>query len=93
MTWVYLMKQKSEVLTCFMDFYAYIQNRLNIGIQIIRTDNGTEYVNHEFGNFLSLKGILHQTSFPDTNGVAERKNRHLLEVARSLTFTMNVLKF
>jgi transposase InsO family protein len=96
MTWIYLMKQKSEVLSCFKDFYAYIQNRFNIGIQIIRTDNGTEYMNHEFGNFLSEKGILHQTSCPDTspqNGVAERKNRHLLEVARSLMFTMNVPKF
>jgi transposase InsO family protein len=85
MTWIYLMKQKSEVLTCFRDFYAYIQNRFSTNIQIIRTDNGTEYVNNEFGSFLSEKGILHQTSCPDTlpqNGVAERKNRHLLKVAR-----------
>jgi transposase InsO family protein len=77
MTWIYLMKQKSEVFACFRDFYAYIQNRFNIGVQIIRTDNGTEYVNHEFGNFLSEKGVLHQTSCPDTspqNGAAERKN-------------------
>jgi transposase InsO family protein len=96
MTWIYLLKHKSEVLTCFKDFYAYVQNRFNASIQIIRTDNGTEYVNNEFGNFLSQKGILHQTSCPDTspqNGVAERKNRHLLEVARSLMFTMNVPKF
>lgn len=90
------MKQKSEVLKCFKDFDAYIQNHFSISIQIIRTDNGTEYVNNEFGNFLSGKGILHQTSCPDTcpqNGVAERKNQHLLEVARSLMFTVNVPKF
>jgi hypothetical protein len=46
--------------------------------------------------FCSEKGILHQTSYPDTppqNGVAERKNRHILEVARSLMYTMNVPKF
>jgi hypothetical protein len=76
MTWIYLMKQKSEVLNCFRDFYAYIQNRFSTSIQIIRTDNGTEYVNNEFGNFLSGKGILHQTSCPDTspqNGVAEER--------------------
>jgi transposase InsO family protein len=63
---------------------------------MIRTDNGTEYVNKEFGAFLSAHGILHQTSCPDTppqNGVAERKNRHILEVARSIMFTMNVPKF
>jgi hypothetical protein len=61
---------KNEVLTCFRGFYAYIQNRFNTGIQIIRTDNGdngTEYVNHEFGNFLSEKRIFHQTSCPDTS--------------------------
>nr|AAP46207.1 putative retrotransposon protein [Oryza sativa Japonica Group] len=64
--------------------------------EFIRTDNGGEYMNSEFGHFLSLEGILHQTSCPDTppqNGVAERKNRHLLEIARSLMYTMNVPKF
>jgi transposase InsO family protein len=55
MTWIYLMKQKSKVLTCFRDFSAYIKNRFNTRIQIIRTDNGTKYVNHEFDNFLSEK--------------------------------------
>jgi hypothetical protein len=45
---------------------------------------------------LSNQGILHQTSCPDSpprNGVAERKNRHVLEVARSLMYTMNMPKF
>jgi transposase InsO family protein len=59
MTWIYLMKQISEVLTCFRDVYAYIQ--------IISIDNGTEYVSHGFGNFLSEKGIFHQTSCTDTS--------------------------
>ena len=65
-------------------------------MRIIRSDNGTEYINTEFRSFLSKEGILHQTSCPDTppqNGVAERKNRHLLEVTRSLMYTMNVPKF
>ncbi|WVZ50418.1 hypothetical protein U9M48_001671, partial [Paspalum notatum var. saurae] len=95
-TWLYLMKHKSEVLNCFKDFYACVKNQFNAHVQIIRTDNGTEYLNNEFRTFLSKEGILHQTSCPDTppqNGVAERKNRHLLEVARSLMYTMNVPKF
>nr|AAO20078.1 putative polyprotein [Oryza sativa Japonica Group] len=64
--------------------------------KFIRTDNGGEYINNEFSSFLSSEGILHQTSCPDTppqNGVAERKNRHLLETARSLMYAMNVPKF
>ena len=83
---------KSEVLSCFKDFYAYIQNHFSISIQNIRTDNGTEYVNNEFGKFLSENGILHQTSCPDTspqNGVAERKNRTLKEIMNSTLISFN----
>ena len=47
-------------------------------------DNGKEYFNEHLGNFFEEKGILHQSTCPDTpqqNGIAERKNKHLLEVA------------
>lgn len=90
------MRHKDEVFPCFKKFYALVQNQFNVQIQAIRTDNGTEYVNKIFGTFMSEQGILHQTSCPNTpqqNGVAERKNRHILEVARALMFTMNVPKF
>jgi len=90
------MRHKNEVFKCFKDFYACIKTQFNTQVRMIRTDNGTEYVNDEFSTFLSAEGILHQTSCPGTppqNGVAERKNRHLLEIARSLMFTMNVPKF
>jgi transposase InsO family protein len=96
MTWVYIMRHKDEVLKCFQEFCALVKNQFNTQVQMIRTDNETEYVNKEFSAFLSRNGILHQTTCPDTppqNGVAERKNRHILEVARSLMFTMNVPKF
>jgi hypothetical protein len=77
MTWVYLLRHKDEVFKCFQSFFAYVETQFKVKIQLIRTDNGTEYVNKTFGSFLSEKGILHQTSCPDTppqNGVAERKN-------------------
>jgi transposase InsO family protein len=75
------------VFQCFQNFHAYVKNHFQVQVQVIRTDNGTEYVNTTFGTFLSDQGILHQTSCPDTphqNGVAERKNRHILKVAHSL---------
>jgi hypothetical protein len=50
----------------FQGFLCIYLRRFNIGIQIIMTDNGIEYVKHEFGNFLLEKGIPHQTSCPDT---------------------------
>jgi transposase InsO family protein len=62
----------------------------------LRSDNGIEYVNQEFEQFLALRGIQHQTTCvntPEQNGVAERKNTHLMEVARSNMFTMKIPKF
>ena len=53
-------------------------------------------MNNEFRSYLSDQRIIHQTTCPGTppqNRVAERKNRHLLEVVRSLMFQMNVPKY
>ena len=55
-----------------------------------------EYFNSVLGNYLKGNGIFHQSSYVNTsqqNGVAECKNRHLLEVARAIMFTNNVPKF
>nr|GEU39652.1 ribonuclease H-like domain-containing protein [Tanacetum cinerariifolium] len=54
---------------------------------MVRCDNGTEVVNHKMNNLFSELGIIHQTYCAHTsqqNGIAERKHRHLLNVARSL---------
>jgi hypothetical protein len=95
-TWLYLLKHKSEVLHAFKDFFNMVRNQFGVNVKILRSDNGTEYVNGEFNSFLSSYGIIHQTTCVNTaeqNGVAERKNRHLLEVARAIMFMMNVPKF
>ncbi|KAI3510751.1 hypothetical protein L1887_17885 [Cichorium endivia] len=56
----------------------------------IRSDNGTEFNNKQIEEFLASKGIEHNFSAPYTpqqNGVVERRNRTLVEAARSmLTF-------
>lgn len=73
-----------------------VKTQFNTQIQIFRTDNGKEYFKNILGKFLDAEGIVHQSSCIDTpqqNGVAERKNKHLLEVARSLMFTTNVPKY
>jgi hypothetical protein len=95
-TWIYMLKHKSEVLRCFQDFHILVSNQFNAKVQIICIGNGKEYVNNEFMSYTSDHGIIHQTTCPSTppqNGVAERKNRHLLEVARSMMFQMNVPKY
>ena len=93
--WVYLLKKKSEVAKTFKDFHSMIQNQYNTNIQIFHTNNGKEYFNFILGEFFSQKRIIQQSTYtntPQQNGIAARKNRHLLEVAKSLMFNSNVPK-
>ncbi|GKD17930.1 ribonuclease H-like domain-containing protein, partial [Tanacetum coccineum] len=60
-----------------------------IKVKVIRSDNGTEFVNNKMFDLFTSLGIIHQTSCshtPQQNGIAERKHKHLLNVARSLMF-------
>ena len=94
-TWVYLLKFKSEFFDAFKDFHKLITNQFSSKLNILQSDNGTEYTSNNMSNYLSNHGILHQTSCvgtPQQNGVAERKNRDLLEKTRSLMFQMQVPK-
>ncbi|TYK10665.1 Beta-galactosidase [Cucumis melo var. makuwa] len=78
---------KSEVPSIFQNFYHTIKTQFRTKIAILRSDNGREFQNHNLSEFLASKGIVHHTSCaytPQQNGVAKRKNRHLVEVARSL---------
>ncbi|KAL0543454.1 hypothetical protein IC582_018550 [Cucumis melo] len=93
LTWVYLISDKSEVPSIFQNFYHTIKTQFHTKIAILRSDNGREFQNHNLSEFLASKGIVHQTSWaytPQQNGVAERKNRHLVEVARSLMLSTSL---
>ncbi|WZZ27559.1 hypothetical protein YC2023_010960 [Brassica napus] len=94
-TWLTLIQTKDRVLDAFKNFQAYVTNHYHAKIKIFRSDNGGEYTSLAFKQHLAQHGVLHQTSCPYTpqqNGVAERKNRHLMEVARSLMLQANVPK-
>jgi hypothetical protein len=66
-TWVYVLRSKSDVFECFKDFHNLIRNQYDAWVQIFQTDNGIEYVNNQFDEYLSSFGIIHQTSFPGTS--------------------------
>ncbi|UYV80925.1 hypothetical protein LAZ67_19002198 [Cordylochernes scorpioides] len=88
-TFIYFLKNKDETLGKFEEFKARVENELNLKIKDLRTDNGTEFTNHRFKNLLIKNGIHHQLSTtysPQSNGVAERVNRNLIETARTLLF-------
>ena len=95
MTWTFLMKEKSETVQIFQLFHKMVATQFQTHIKVLKTDNAHDYFNKDLGSFLHLHGIIHASSCVDTpqqNGIAERKNRHLLDVARSLMFTHNVPK-
>ena len=86
-TWVNFFRSKSKVFRTFTKFLAYVENQFSMNMKTIRTDSGGEYLSTEFQTFLDSKGIIHQRPCSATlqqNGVAERKNCHLLVVVRTL---------
>ena len=68
-------------------FITLIENQRNLKVKVIRTDNGTEFRNQTLIDFCDEKGISRQYSAartPQQNGVAERRNRTLIEAARTM---------
>ena len=77
----------SWVIFYLSKFHAEIRTRFNTSIHILRSDNAKEYFSTPFSSFISSHGILHQSSCaytPQHNEVAERNNRHLVKIARTL---------
>ncbi|KAG7556886.1 Integrase catalytic core [Arabidopsis suecica] len=94
-TWITLLPSKDRVYDAFLNFQNYVTNHFDAKIKILRTDNGGEYTSTKFKEHLEKCGILHQTSCPynpQQNGVAERKNRHLMEVSRAMLFQKHMPK-
>ena len=92
-TWVYFLHYKADVVNVFKIFLAYVENQFSKCIKILRSDSEGEYTSTEFQKFLQQKGILSQKTCPYTpqqNGLAERKNRHPLDVTRSLLLESSV---
>ncbi|XP_071695345.1 uncharacterized protein [Rutidosis leptorrhynchoides] len=83
MTWTYFLTNKSEVFDKFTTFSNMIQTQFQSKIQVLRSDNGGEFFNTQMKLLCEEKGIIHQATCPHTpqqKGVAERKNRILLEI-------------
>lgn len=84
---VYFLKHKTEVFQKFKEFKEEMENFTGNKIKFLQTDNGTEYINKDFLNYLKAKGIAQRLTAPYTphqNGLAERKNRTLVEKARAM---------
>jgi transposase InsO family protein len=85
--YVYLLKHKSEGFDMFKVFKAEVENQLNKKIKVLRTDRGGEYTSGILDEFCKEHGIIHHYTLPYTpqqNGVAERRNRTLMDMVRSM---------
>ena len=85
--YIYLIKHKSETFEKFKEFQSEVENHRNKKIKFLRSDCGGEYLSYEFGLHLKQCGIVSQLTPPGTpqrNGVSERRNRTLLDMARSM---------
>jgi transposase InsO family protein len=86
-TWVFFLQDKSPTQETLKGFLRRAQNEFGLRIKKIRSDNGTEFKNSQIEEFLEDEGIKHEFSSPYTpqqNGVVERKNRTLLDMARTM---------
>ncbi|RYE04781.1 MAG: hypothetical protein EOP33_08580, partial [Rickettsiaceae bacterium] len=84
---IYLMQRKSETFSKFKEFRACVENQLGKTIKTFRSDRGGEFLDTEFTDYLLEHGIESQLSAPGNpqqNGVAERRNRTLLDMVRSM---------
>ncbi|GJZ26150.1 retrovirus-related pol polyprotein from transposon TNT 1-94 [Tanacetum coccineum] len=86
-TWVKCLRLKDEALDFIIKFLKMIQVRLKVPVRRIRTDNGTEFVNQTLREYYEKVGISHETFVarsPQQNGVVKRRNRTLIEAARTM---------
>jgi hypothetical protein len=84
-TWIFLLKNKSDVFANFHDFQQHVERLLNKKIIAIQMDCGGEY--QRSNSFFNHIAITHLVSCPHThqqNGVVERKHQHIVEVGLSL---------
>ncbi|GJS71998.1 putative ribonuclease H-like domain-containing protein [Tanacetum coccineum] len=86
-SWVFFLATKDETSGILKTFITEIENQLDHKVKVIRCDNGTEFKNSVMNQFCEMKGIKREFGVartPQQNGVVERKNRTLIEAARTM---------
>ena len=87
MTWVYFLRYKSNAFSCFKKFKAMAELQSGFKIKCLRSDRGGEFKSSEFDQLCENEGIQRQLTLaytPQQNGVVERKNRTVIEMAKSM---------
>nr|GEX91361.1 hypothetical protein [Tanacetum cinerariifolium] len=85
---VFFLASKNETTPILKTFITGLENQLSLKVKVIRSDNRTEFKNFDLNQLCGLKGIKREFSVPRTpqqNGIAERKNKTLIEAARTIS--------
>ena len=93
--WIYCFNSRTELLNIYLKFESMVQTLFNKKIKDLRSDNGGEYISNNFEKHLEEQGTFHQKTVPHTpqqNGIAERRNKSILEAARSMIHAANLPK-
>jgi hypothetical protein len=92
-TWVFFLSDKSDAYSTFKSFVKICCNEFETTIKRVRSDNGSEFKNTRVDELCDEYGIKHQflaKYTPQSNGLVERKNRALIDMARSMLSEYNV---
>nr|GEX58456.1 hypothetical protein [Tanacetum cinerariifolium] len=95
-TWVFVLHSKDEASEVIISFIKKTQVNLQLQVQRVRTDNGTKFKNKTLAKFFDEVGITQQFSavrMPQQNGFVERRNRTLVEAARTMLTFANLPSF
>ena len=88
-TWLFPLRHKSDLFDTFVQFHNYVSCQFDAKIRIFQSDEGGEFAAKAFTDFLTAKGIHHQSACPKTpeqNGKAERKHRSITELGLTMMF-------
>ncbi|GJY37358.1 retrovirus-related pol polyprotein from transposon TNT 1-94 [Tanacetum coccineum] len=86
-TWTHFLRSKDETPAVLIDFLTLVQRGLHAQVRTVRTNKGTKFLNKTFHAYFAKDGIRHETSTtrtPEQNDVIERRNRTLVEAARTM---------
>ena len=92
---MYFLVEKSKTLNSFKAFKTMVEKETRLFVKCFRTDRGGEFNSNELNDFCKQSGIKRQltTAYtPQQNGVAERKNRTMMNMVRSMLSDKNIPK-
>ena len=93
--WIYFLAEKSEAFNIFKNYKNLVEKEIRVFIRCLHTDKGGEFISHKFNVFCKANGISRQLTAaytPQQNGVAEHKNRTIMNMVRSMLSEKQVPK-